>query len=218
MKKIALIFLMIFILAGCTKNVELSISPEQLAEVTIRKNSEPWIVSQSSDNEYIKTLVEALKTGKSTAKESVNDSPSGENIIFLEMKKSKSDEHGEYMYLYLYQYDGKYYMEQPYNAIWSIDKEVYENVEKYIAENHRIEKMVKVEDRLYYSTGERVLNGVVCEPVPVKIETSVSENEIPTENNQSNFGAGMQYTLAGAELLQVLVDDEWIVFHAVPKE
>lgn len=74
--------------------------------------------------------------------------------------------------------------------------------------------ILKINDILYYDTNETGPMGV-ADAVEGYIQTSVKENEIPAENEESNFGCvGNAYTKDNGDgWIMVLMDDEeWHIF------
>ena len=71
--------------------------------------------------------------------------------------------------------------------------------------------MVKIGGEFYYDTG-RTSDALRCGVMDGKITSSVDGTEIPSEDNQSNFGCyGYQW---GSEknTVEVNIDDKWVIF------
>lgn len=80
--------------------------------------------------------------------------------------------------------------------------------------------ILKVNDILYYGTDEIGPMGV-ADAIEGYIQTSVTENEIPVENEESNFGCiGNAYTKDNGDgWIMVLMDDEeWHIFNSKTQE
>lgn len=84
--------------------------------------------------------------------------------------------------------------------------------------------MVMVNGKLYYNTGkESILDGR-CGTMDGEITSTVKSYEIPTEDNQSNFGIGYGYQYATNKIIEVyMVDGEkdnykWIIFEQINSE
>ena len=104
-------------------------------------------------------------------------------------------------------------------------EDVHESAEEKVAEemveekeNTMTEKQpltVMVDGQLYYDTGQSSDQKERCGIVDGTIETTVGENQVPTQNNESNFGTGYQYQ-TGAEVgtIDVLIDGKWWIFEA----
>lgn len=72
--------------------------------------------------------------------------------------------------------------------------------------------MVMVNGKLYYDTGsESTLNGR-CGTMDGEIRSSVKPSQVPTEDNQSNFGAGYGYQYSTDNTIEVYINNKWIVF------
>lgn len=72
--------------------------------------------------------------------------------------------------------------------------------------------MVMVGGRLYCDTGrESTVNGR-CGVMDGEISATVDGSQVPTEDNQSNFGAGYDYQYGADNTIEVYMNDRWIVF------
>ena len=73
--------------------------------------------------------------------------------------------------------------------------------------------MLMVDGQLYYANGKSSDQKERCGIVDGVVDTTVEENQIPTKNNESNFGVGYQYQ-TGVEIgtIDVLIDGEWWIF------
>ncbi len=76
-----------------------------------------------------------------------------------------------------------------------------------------IKPSVMIDGILYESTGEarEVLR---CGTLDGKITSSVDSGLLPTENDQSNFGEGYGYQFWTDGEIDVVINDEWIIFKA----
>lgn len=73
--------------------------------------------------------------------------------------------------------------------------------------------MVMVNDKLYYDTGKESSIEARCGNMDGQITSTVDGTEIPTENNQSNFGTGFGYQYGSEEnTIEVYMNEKWIVF------
>lgn len=74
--------------------------------------------------------------------------------------------------------------------------------------------MVQVNGVTYFDTGtESTITGR-CGTYDGEIESCVDSTQIPTEDNQSNFGTGYGYQFGRKGTIEVLIDGKWIVFEA----
>lgn len=72
--------------------------------------------------------------------------------------------------------------------------------------------MVMVDGKLYYDTGrESTLDGR-CGTMDGEIKTTVDASQVPTEDNQSNFGSGYGYQYMTESTIEVYLNDKWMVF------
>lgn len=73
--------------------------------------------------------------------------------------------------------------------------------------------MVMVGGRLYYDTGRESTLETLCGLPDGTIDSTVEGSEIPTQDNQSNFGAGFDYQYgADDDTLEIFIDGKWMVF------
>ena len=70
--------------------------------------------------------------------------------------------------------------------------------------------MVLVDGLYYYSTGEEAVSG---DGAPEgEITSTVDGSQIPTEDDQSNFGEGFPYRYGEEGTLEVQMNGKWMVF------
>ena len=73
--------------------------------------------------------------------------------------------------------------------------------------------MVMVDGVLYYDAGRLSTVSARCGNMDGEITSAVDCSEIPTENNQSNFGTGYGYQIGPMEgTIEVCIDGGWHVF------
>lgn len=72
--------------------------------------------------------------------------------------------------------------------------------------------MVMVNGRLYYDTGKESTIEGRCGVMDGKITSNVEDSEIPTEDNQSNFGTGFEYQYGDDDTIEIFMNKKWIVF------
>lgn len=71
---------------------------------------------------------------------------------------------------------------------------------------------VMINGKLYYDTGaESTLDGR-CGNMDGEITSTVDGSEIPTENNQSNFGAGFGYQYGADDTIEIYMNEKWMIF------
>ena len=83
--------------------------------------------------------------------------------------------------------------------------------EEAAAQRDRI-PMVLVDGQIYYDTGKERKEPRQCGLMDGTITSAVSQEEIPTEEDQSNFGAGYGYQFGSEGTLELLIDEKWIIF------
>jgi len=73
--------------------------------------------------------------------------------------------------------------------------------------------MVRIDGKLYYDTGRESIMDARCGTMDGEITSTVDGTEIPTEDNQSNFGSGFGYQY-GAEddTIEIYMNEKWFVF------
>jgi hypothetical protein len=72
-------------------------------------------------------------------------------------------------------------------------------------------KMIKVKDQVYIST-DTVVNVLRCGVMDGEIDSTVENGVLPEKNNQSNFGTGYGYQIRSADIVDVYIEGEWIMF------
>lgn len=73
------------------------------------------------------------------------------------------------------------------------------------------ERIIKVREKIYYDTGEESTVGARCGNMDGYINSSVERDEIPSINDQSNFGIGYGYQYID-DTIEVQIDGKFIVF------
>lgn len=73
--------------------------------------------------------------------------------------------------------------------------------------------MVMVNDKLYYDTGRENTIEMRCGNMDGEITSSVDGTQVPTQNNESNFGSGFGFQYGIEEdTIEVYMNEKWIVF------
>lgn len=72
--------------------------------------------------------------------------------------------------------------------------------------------MVRVNGKLYYDTGRESTVSGRCGNMDGEITSTVDGTEIPTEDNQSNFGSGFCYQYGSDDTIEVYMNEKWFVF------
>ena len=66
-------------------------------------------------------------------------------------------------------------------------------------------------DKLYYDTGETTM-GMIIEDSDGKINSNISEDQMPTQNNQSNFKGEYEYQIQNENFVIINIDNKMCVF------
>ncbi len=72
--------------------------------------------------------------------------------------------------------------------------------------------MVQVDGKYYYDTGKSRYASERDHEADGEITSTVPGDEIPQEDNQSNFGSGYIYRYVRDDTLEININDKWIVF------
>ena len=72
--------------------------------------------------------------------------------------------------------------------------------------------MIRVNGKLYYDTGRESTISARCGNMDGEITSTVDETEIPTEDNQSNFGSGFGYQYGADDTIEIYMNEKWFVF------
>ena len=72
--------------------------------------------------------------------------------------------------------------------------------------------MVRVNGKLYYDTGKESTVDTRCGNMDGEITSTVDGSEIPTEDNQSNFGSGFGYQYGADDTIEIYMNEKWFVF------
>lgn len=125
---ILIVILLLNLSLFCCSKVQITLPNEAdlesivLSESTEENNKHITI----TDNEEIKNIIDSIKSNsKKTNNESINDTPTNvDYYIKLEFSYSKVGS----SIAYVYKTKDRYYIEQPYNGIWDITQESYDNI------------------------------------------------------------------------------------------
>ena len=71
-----------------------------------------------------------------------------------------------------------------------------------------VTRAVMVDGELYYDTGEVITVGR-CGVMDGRIASTVEQNELPTQDGQSNFGTGWEYQWVGPYNFDIPMEDGW---------
>ena len=183
---------------------------ESVQTVSIKRDGE---TTDCGSQEQIGELLSILADMEPTGKQSVQDVPQAEEYISIHFEDTEDHDYT----LFYYEKDGTDYVEQPYQGIYEpapalgvLLDEILESGETVL--NDRI-PMVMADGAMYYDTGRESTVTGRCGVMDGEITSAVERTEVPSENNQSNFGAGYGYQWGPEEgTLEVCIDGKWMVF------
>ena len=183
---------------------------ESVQTVSIKRDGE---TTDCGSQEQIGELLSILADMEPTGKQSVQDVPQAEEYTSIHFEDIEDHDYT----LFYYEKDGTDYVEQPYQGIYEPDPalgvlldEILESGETVL--NDRI-PMVMADGAMYYDTGRESTVTGRCGVMDGEITSAVERTEVPSENNQSNFGAGYGYQWGPEEgTLEVCIDGKWMVF------
>ena len=73
--------------------------------------------------------------------------------------------------------------------------------------------MVRIDGKLYYDTGRESIMDARCGTMDGEITSTVDGTEIPTEDNQSNFGSGFGYQYGADDTIEIYMNDKLSLIH-----
>ena len=183
---------------------------ESVQTVSIERDGE---TADCGNKEQIGELLSILLDMKPTDRQSVQDVPQEDEYTSIHFKDTE-----DHVYtLFYYEKDSMDYVEQPYQRIYEpapalgvLLDELLESGEPVL--NDRI-PMVMADGAMYYDTGRESTVTGRCGVMDGEITSAVERTEVPSENNQSNFGTGYGYQWGPEEgTLEVCMDGKWLVF------
>ena len=105
-------------------------SLDEITLVSIDSLSQYDNVTEFDDKEEIAKIYHIFRN-QITTQESINDNPVNPDILFLVTVK-KNDETTK---VYIYKKNNQYYIEQPYNGIYTIAKRDFETIQNLVTES-----------------------------------------------------------------------------------
>lgn len=129
---IMVVVLAIFIVVQINQETyEITIpSLDEITLVSIDSLSQYDNVTEFDDKEEIAKIYHIFRN-QTTTQESINDNPVNPDILFLVTFK-KNDETTK---VYIYKKNNQYYIEQPYNGIYTIAKKDFETIQNLVTES-----------------------------------------------------------------------------------
>ena len=167
--------------------------------------------SKIVQGDYGDFIYELFSGSTTTKQQSISEIPANisdyEKIIF-----SHSEEKSGRTEVYIYEKRSSKYMEQPYVGIRKISDDSYNMILNYDSHIGDGKRYIMIDGDLYEDSGEIFSSGR-CGVMDGEIVSSVESGELPSENNQSNFGSGYSYQYGGKEnSIDVLIDGKWYSF------
>lgn len=105
-------------------------SLDEITLVSIDSLSQYDNVTEFDDKEEIAKIYHIFRN-QTTTQESINDNPVNPDILFLVTFK-KNDETTK---VYIYKKNNQYYIEQPYNGIYTIARRDFETIQNLVTES-----------------------------------------------------------------------------------
>lgn len=129
---IMVVVLAIFIVVQINQETyEITIpSLDEVTLVSIDSLSQYDNVTEFDDKEEIAKIYHIFRN-QTTTQKSINDNPVNPDILFLVTFK-KNDETTK---VYIYKKNNQYYIEQPYNGIYTIAKRDFETIQNLVTES-----------------------------------------------------------------------------------
>lgn len=155
--RIVLVLSCILALTACGNKKEI-VLPEakNITEIKIMYNASETANKIIDEKEISKLISDIKNNSKGTNAKSVNDQPTNiENYIIVKFYH-KGEEKSPSV-AYLYQKNGNSYVEQPYQGIWDLKEEIFNNIRGLISESDNkkagikasYKPMVKINDEIY---------------------------------------------------------------------
>ena len=230
MKKIVLVLVaaMVLVFTGCEKKETISM-PFDVADVNnieMYRNAEPYsaekqVITESEDIADLYSLFSGLEVSDKKTEPVV-----GETITSFRFNLS-DDTSYEIIYCAEAVKSGRlkfpaekldYFTAADIESYW--DNYQYEIVpvsENELPGQEETQEwdkipMVMVDGKLYYDTGKESTISGRCGVMDGEITSTVDGSEIPTKDNQSNFGTGFEYQYGADNTIEIFMNEKWIVF------
>lgn len=132
MKKFLSLFLCltcILTLAACGKKAAPITLPQADKITSIDITFEENTVSHS-DKTWISEVIADISSSEPTKKESVQDFPQAKSYIKIDFRHETFRHETETITIFAYEDRGKYYLEQPYQGIYKIDRKLFERLKE----------------------------------------------------------------------------------------
>ena len=183
---------------------------EQVRTVSVERDG---VAADCGNREQIGELLSILADMEPTNLQSVQDVPQADEYTSIHFE----DTEGRVYTIFYYETDGTEYVEQSCQGIYKPAPALGELLDSLLKSgeaplNDRI-PMVMADGAMYYDTGRESTVTGRCGVMDGEITSAVERTEVPSENNQSNFGTGYGYQWGPEEgTLEVCMDGKWLVF------
>ena len=183
---------------------------EQVRTVSVERDG---VAADCGNREQIGELLSILADMEPTNLQSVQDVPQADAYTSIHFE----DTEGRVYTIFYYETEGTDYVEQSYQGIYKPAPALGELLDSLLKSgeaplNDRI-PMVMAGGAMYYDTGRESTVTGRCGVMDGEITSAVERTEVPSENNQSNFGTGYGYQWGPEEgTLEVCMDGKWLVF------
>jgi len=91
------------------------------------------------------------------------------------------------------------------------------SIEKEEPNSNKIERIVKVNGKLYYDTGKESEIDARCGNMDGKIMSNVGELEVPKQDNEANFEGDYGYQYGKKNTIELQINGKWYVFETKEK-
>lgn len=100
---------------------------------------------------------------------------------------------------------------------WFMDYDDFEEVIKAYEKKHEEDalknmKIIKVKGKLYVNNGEESTITGRCGNMDGQINSNVTQDEIPTQDDQANFKGIYEYQYGADDTIEVKINEKWYVF------
>ncbi len=171
-------------------------------EVTLFDSSKQ--IEHALNTEQSLEMIQKLEEMKPTRRQSIQDMPVQKIDYQIRLVHEREE------MIYFYSENGKHYAELPYTGIYECSTSLYESLLDSSMINE-VKKAVMINDHLYVCTDE-IITEARCGVMDGIIYSATESYRYPSENDQSNFGTGYEYQIAGNGLIDVVIDGNWVRF------
>lgn len=215
MKKIALILCLVlvasFVLSGCNNSDSIiTLEDREVGKIEIQSGNTGETV-EVTEEEVISQIADILSLEFEKGEKS-NDSTGWSYSVRWYDTEGKQIDTVVIMNDGTIEKDGYFWKTSKDNIELSVfDELVTKHSSELPLEWDKI-PMVMVDGKLYYDTGKESTVSARCGVMDGEITSTVDGSEIPTKDNQSNFGTGFEYQYGADNTIEIFMNEKWIVF------